>query len=224
MIKAQSDVQAACRQLAKQDRVMAALIAEHGICRMAPWQARPFDSLINAVIGQQLSVKAADTIEARVLAKAGHGGKYSLTKLLRLSEDELRTCGLSGAKARYVLGISDAVARKQIDLNALYTMSEADCIQALIGLKGVGKWTVEMLLIFVYGHADILSLGDWGLRRGAQAAYQLSEPPNDKVFNGMAEAWQPFRSLASWYLWRAAESAAPVKKSAALNSTAAENH
>lgn len=199
-------LQSASRYLQQHDRVMAKLIETHGSCTMRPWAAEPFNSIVNAIISQQLSTKAADTIIARALTIAGYRQRFTAKRLLAASEEQLRACGLSGAKVRYVQGVARAVQDRQIDLQALYAQSEQECVDTLIELKGVGRWTVEMLLIFVYGHSDILSLGDWGLRRGAQYAYQLDDPPNDKVFTGMADIWRPYRSVASWYLWRSAES------------------
>jgi DNA-3-methyladenine glycosylase II len=205
MIASERDLNSAARHLQKSDRVMAALVAQHGVCRIQPWQVEPFTALVDSIIAQQISTKAAATICARTLKLAGRGGRYSPTKLLRVDESELRACGLSSAKAKYVQGIAQAVIDKRIDLKKLRSAEDNVVINALTELKGVGKWTAEMLMIFAYGHPDVLSLGDWGLRRGAQYAYQLSDAPNDKVFVGMAEAWRPYRSVASWYLWRAAE-------------------
>jgi DNA-3-methyladenine glycosylase II len=209
ILHSESDLKAAAGHLKRRDKVLAKLIKQHGICRIQPWTAEPCTALIGSIISQQISVKAADTINARALKLAGRGGRFSATKLSTCDEESLRACGLSGAKARYVLGIAEAVITKQIDLKKLRSAEEVDVIKQLTQLKGVGKWTAEMLMIFAYGHADVLSLGDWGLRRGAHIAYQLEQSPSDKVFSGMAEIWRPYRSVASWYLWRAAESGLP---------------
>lgn len=205
MIASERDLQTAARHLQKCDRVMAELVEQHGVCRIQPWQVEPFTALIDSIISQQISTKAAATICARAIKLAGRAGRYSPTKLVNVTEEQLRACGLSSAKSRYVQGIAQAVLDKRIDLKKLRDVDDEVVIKALTELKGVGKWTAEMLMIFAYGHADVLSLGDWGLRRGAQYAYQLSDAPTDKVFVGMAEAWRPYRSIASWYLWRAAE-------------------
>ena len=210
LITDETVLHAAAKHLSARDKVLAKLIKTHGISRMQPWASDPFSSLIDAIIGQQLSVKAANTIGDRVLKIAGRGKRFVASKLLSADEDELRACGLSGAKSRYVQAVARAVIVKDIDLKKVQRMDDEQALKALTALNGVGKWTAEMLMIFAYGHADILSLGDWGLRRGAQMAYQLAEPPNDKVFIGMAEIWRPYRSVASWYLWRAAEGNAAV--------------
>ena len=209
ILESASDLQQAADHLRRKDKVLAKLIKQHGICRIAPWQVDPFTALIDSIISQQISTKAAATIAARAQKLAGRGGRFSVSKLVAASEDELRACGLSGAKSRYVQGIALAAQSKQIDLKKLRAADDVEVIKQLTQLKGVGKWTAEMLMIFAYGHADVLSLGDWGLRRGAHIAYQLVDSPNDKVFTGMAEIWRPYRSVASWYLWRAAESGFP---------------
>lgn len=205
ILRDESDVRAATAYVASRDKVMAELIREYGECRITPWLSEPFSALIRSIISQQISNKAADAINQRALKLGGRGGRFSAAKLTALDEDALRACGLSGAKARYVLGIAAAVQRRQINLKKLREADAVDVIKQLTQLKGVGKWTAEMLMIFAYGHGDILSLGDWGLRRGAHIAYQLEQSPNDNVFIGMAEIWRPYRSVASWYLWRAAE-------------------
>ncbi len=209
LISSPDDLKKAADFLRRKDKILARLIKAHGLCRMQPWQSEPFTSLIDSIISQQISTKAAATISERAMKLAGRAGRFSPSKLAAVSEEDLRACGLSGAKTRYVQGIARAVLDKQIDLKKLRFSDDVTLVKELTQLKGVGKWTAEMLMIFAYGHADVLSLGDWGLRRGAQIAFQLEQSPNDNVFIGMAEAWRPYRSVASWYLWRAAESGLP---------------
>jgi DNA-3-methyladenine glycosylase II len=196
----------AAEHLAGRDRVMANLIERHGVSRMTPWQNEPFTALIGAIISQQLSVKAADTIEKRVLKLAGRGGRFIASRLLAASDDELRACGLSGAKTRYIKGIAEAAQAGQLNLKRVRELPDDELIESLTALKGIGIWTAEMLMIFAFGHPDVMSLGDLGLRKGIEVAYELDHRPSDKVMLGTAEVWRPYRSVASWYLWRAAES------------------
>lgn len=196
----------AAEHLAGHDRVMAALIEQHGISRMTPWQNEPFTALIGAIISQQLSVKAADTIEKRVLKLGGRGDRFVASKLLAASDEDLRACGLSGAKTRYIKGIAEAAQSGRLNLKHIREMPDDELIETLTELKGIGRWTAEMLMIFAFGHSDVMSLGDLGLRKGIEVAYELDHRPSDKVMLGTAEVWRPYRSVASWYLWRAAES------------------
>lgn len=196
----------AAEHLAGQDRVMANLVEQFGISRMTPWQNEPFSALIGAIISQQLSVKAADTIEKRVLKLAGRGPRFVPRLLLDASDDDLRACGLSGAKTRYIKGIAAAVQRGELNLKKIRQLPDPDLIKALTALHGIGIWTAEMLMIFAFGHPDVMSLGDLGLRKGIEVAYELDHRPSDRVMLGTAEVWRPYRSVASWYLWRAAES------------------
>ena len=198
-------LQRATRYIAQQDRVMAGLVERYGPPKMTPWANEPFTSLIHAIISQQLSIKAADTIAKRVLQAGGRGSRFSASKLLAASDETLRACGLSGAKTRYIKGIAQASVDKQLNFTKMRTMNDEALIQQLTALKGVGKWTAEMLMIFVFGHPDVMSLGDLGLRRGVETIYTLDHAPSDKVILGAAEAWRPYRSVASWYLWRAWE-------------------
>ncbi len=204
-LKHASDVEVAVSQLYAADKVMPALIDKYGVCPLKPWRRDAFDMLIYSIVGQQLSTKAAATIVQRVRALFPDDKKFLANKFAQLSQQELRNCGLSLSKANYCLGIATAVSNNTINLRALKRQSDEQVITELTALKGVGQWTAEMLLIFAFGRSDILSLGDLGLRRGMQAAYKLRKRPSDERFTKIAKAWQPYRSIASWYLWRAAE-------------------
>lgn len=205
LITDESVLQRAVRHIAGQDRVMAQVIERYGPCRMTPWANEPFTALINSVISQQLSVKAADTISSRVMQLAGRGNRFVANKLLAAPDEALRGCGLSGAKVRYIKGIAEAAQRKHVNFSQLRQLPDEQLIEALTAFKGIGVWTAEMLMIFAFGHPDIMSLGDLGLRRGVEVIYELDHEPSDRVILGAADAWRPFRSVASWYLWRAWE-------------------
>jgi len=174
-------------------------VRKQGACTIAPHQRDPFDTLIVSIISQQLSVKAADTIEARV-RKLG-GDPFSPEKLLNCQIDELRMAGLSGRKVEYVRGIAKAVIEDGLDLRAMRELPAETVMQQLTSLRGVGQWTAEMFMIFSLGHLDIFSVLDVGLQRGMQQLFgDRADSPS--AMQKLATRWSPYRSVASWYLWR----------------------
>ncbi len=202
--------------LAKQNQQMAHLIELHGMPNMQPWQAMPFSKLIASIASQQLSIKAAQTIYSRVenlFSDSPKNSKYnkkrpmlSATKIAHAQISDLRACGLSNAKSQYCIGIAKAVIDNEIDLEALKKISAENAIIELVKLKGVGKWTAEMFAIFAIGHKDIFAVDDLGLQKGVQILLGLDVLPVKKDMLDLAEQWRPYRSIASWYLWRLVES------------------
>ncbi|HID83131.1 MAG TPA: DNA-3-methyladenine glycosylase 2 family protein [Chromatiales bacterium] len=183
----------------RQCRYLGPVVEEHGACEIDLSGRDPFDTLISSIIAQQLSVKAANTIESRVRKVAGK--KYKSNKLLSIPHQTLRECGLSNRKAEYILGIAQAVNDKFLDFNTLAELDDRDVIQQLVKLRGVGQWTAEMLMIFSLGRTDIFSSQDIGLQRGMKSLFgkkASSLPAMEKL----AERWRPYRSVASWYLWK----------------------
>ena len=172
--------------------VMATLIKTH-----KPPQFRPvtpdkyFEVLVCSIVGQQLSVKAADTIEGRL---RDHLGTFSPDRLLESSEDELRSLGLSRAKAAYSKGLAEAFRDGTIRPTDLETGDDASIRESLIALKGIGPWTAEMFMMFGLGHIDVWSPGDLGLRRAVEHYFGESTPD-------IPERWKPYRTIAAWYLW-----------------------
>nr|WP_311463986.1 DNA-3-methyladenine glycosylase 2 family protein [uncultured Ottowia sp.] len=173
---------------------MAGLIHTHGPCCLADREFRPFQSLANSIISQQLSAKAAGTIERRVQAIVP-----SLTPagFLAVQPEALRAAGLSSAKARYIIELAQRVSDGRLNLEAMQEAPDADVIAALVDIPGIGQWTAEMFLIFGLRRPDVLSLGDAGLQRAARLLFG-----DDVELDHVGQAWQPFRSVASWYLWR----------------------
>jgi DNA-3-methyladenine glycosylase II len=193
----------ACKHLSKNCPVMAELVIRHGPCTLMDSDFKPFETLAASIIGQQLSVKAADTIEKRVLAAIG--GPLTPEGIISVEPEALRACGLSNAKVRYVKELAARVVDGRMDLDLL--MREEDdeiVVKALTELPGIGKWTAEMFLIFGMKRPDVLSLGDVGLQRAARLLYG-----EDQTLDMVAIRWRPYRSIASWYLWRHLD-AAPV--------------
>ncbi len=185
------------RFLSKNDKIMAQLIKQYGPCSLTA-HTKYFDSLCSAIISQQLSVKVAATIEKRFRMLFT---KSSPTphELLSLSIAELRTVGLSAQKATYMHSLAQHFDDGHINTRLLKKMSDEDIITALTHIHGIGKWTAEMFLIFTMGRPDVFSVGDYGLRTAVSRLYGQNTP---KEINSFAERWSPFRSTASWYLWR----------------------
>lgn len=190
--------------LAKADSKMASLIQRHGPCQIQPSSRPPFEYLIRSIISQQLSSKAASTIVSRVENLLGEQG-FSARAILGVTYEQLRACGLSNAKVQYSQGIAQACLDESLDFNALADMPSEEVIESLIQLKGVGEWTAQMFCIFALGHLDVFAPADIGLQRGLQHLYELEEKPAKPLMLELTEPWRPYRSVASWYLWRIAD-------------------
>ncbi len=197
-----SQLREAENYLSSVDSQMAELIQKHGPCNISPWTECLFSSLINAIISQQLSVKAAATISGRVHALMPDSEILLPDIICNLSIDKLRKCGLSGAKTRYCQSLAAAIVSGDLNLEELRHKDDDEIKEKLIAQPGIGKWTTEMFLIFAIGSADIISPGDLGLKRGMQYLLTLDEHPDDVLFLTHSERWSPWRSIASWYLWK----------------------
>lgn len=162
-----------------------------------PWPLRRredgFEALRDAILGQQVSVASARAIRGKLLA-AGLGAAPALAEA---SEEALRACGLSRQKVKYC----QALARSGIDFVALRTLPEEEIVATLLPLPGIGRWTVEMYLIFALGRADVFAVDDLALAEGARLLFALPERPKGKGFTALAEAWSPWRSVAARGLW-----------------------
>jgi DNA-3-methyladenine glycosylase II len=187
------------------DHVLRGLIDEGGPIDPAEDRraSRPdaFEAIARAMIGQQLSTKAAASIWERLLEAAG-GAPLRSAGVLAADPDALRGAGLSGSKVAYVSDLAERVESGELDLARLAELSDEDVIAALIEIKGVGRWTAEMFLIFHLGRPDVVSTGDLGIRRAVELAYGLDELPGPTELERIAEPWRPHRTLACLYLWR----------------------
>ena len=176
--------------------VMAALVARYGRCPLPDMIYTPFETLAASIIGQQLSVKAAATIEKRV--RAIIGGALTPEGILTAEPEALRACGLSNAKVKYIRALADRVAAGTMDFDAMVAEPDNEVvIKALVGSPGIGRWTAEMFLIFGLRRLDVLSLGDVGLQRAVRQHFG-----EDETLATLGLRWQPYRSIASWYLWQ----------------------
>jgi DNA-3-methyladenine glycosylase II len=176
-----------------------AIIGTVGPCRL---ELRPdrFGTLVRAIIGQQISSKAAASIDKRLRELAGE--PHAPDPLIAVGETGLRSVGLSGVKARYVLNLAQAVRDRSVPLDEVHDWDDEAIVAALTTIKGVGSWTAEMFLIFALGRPDVLSPGDLGIRVGLQKFYKLDQPPKPLECRALAEPWRPFRTVAMWYLWK----------------------
>jgi len=185
--------------LAARDRVMKSLIEKHGHIEREV-NSDPFSALVGSIISQQISTKAAETVEGRLVQRAG---ELSVNSIGGLSLEEIQECGVSFRKAGYIKGIVEAVLNGAVDFEALKELPDEEIIKSLVGLKGVGRWTAEMMLIFSFGRKDVLSFDDLGIRRGLQRAYGLEEIKKD-LHPHFRELFTPYGTVASLYLWEEA--------------------
>jgi len=213
------DHTSACEHLTRVDRQLAKIIARSGPCHLQQETTQSiFEALLESIIYQQLNGKVAATITARVKALFPENTKRIRTRrglvdgfptpeqILAASEEHLRSAGLSRAK---MLAIRD-LAAKALDgtvptVKQAHKMSDEELIERLDSVRGIGRWTVEMLLMFRLGRPDILPVGDYGVRKGFARMRKLAELPKPKELMAYGERWKPYRSVASWYMWRAAE-------------------
>lgn len=185
---------------------MARLIERIGPIEMRARRVPVFQSLVRAIIYQQLSGKAADSILARFQTLAGKGSFPSPSQVLAVAPETLRAAGLSRPKVKYVVGVAEkAVAGGLPSLEACDELSDVEIITRLTELKGVGRWTVEMFLIFNLARPDVLPVDDLGVRRGFQIAYGKRQMPSPDRLAKFGRRWQPYRTLAARYLWQAVD-------------------
>ncbi|HET8567801.1 MAG TPA: DNA-3-methyladenine glycosylase [Candidatus Limnocylindria bacterium] len=182
---------------------MRALIDRHGALDVSRWTRGrprdPFGSLLRSIVGQQLSVAAARSIFAR-LVEANGGTSPTPEELLRLRAGTLRRAGLSAAKVEYVRDLARHVLRGDLELRALRRLDDEEAIERITAVKGLGRWTAEMFLMFHLRRPDVFPVGDLGVRRAIERAYGR-EMPTPQELRAIAERWRPYRTLASLYLW-----------------------
>jgi DNA-3-methyladenine glycosylase II len=205
-------MRAATAHLRRVDPAFAALIDQVGRCTLRPDRTQqPYEALVRAVAHQQLNGQAARRILERFLALYPGETFPSPAMLLASSDEALRKVGFSAAKVAAIRAIAAHTASGLVpDRRTAARLDDETLIARLTAIRGVGRWTVEMLLIFVLGRPDVLPVDDFGVREGYRRLYRLPEQPRPRELAAIGEAWAPFRSAAAWYLWRAVETLAPA--------------
>jgi DNA-3-methyladenine glycosylase II len=188
----------ATRELGAADPVLGSLIARYQGLTLAS-RGDAFQTLARSIIGQQISVKAAQSVWDRFAAEVG---EMKPARVLKLSVERLRSCGLSGQKVNYLLDLSARFAGGELDASRWHDMDDEALIEDLTRVKGIGRWTAEMFLIFYLTRPDVFPLGDLGLQRALSLHYNKGRALSDRRIATLSRLWTPWRSVATWYLWR----------------------
>lgn len=188
----------ACKHLSRRDRVMKKLIASHPGVALAS-RGDAFTTLARSVVGQQISVKAAQSVWTRFEALTQTMTPQSV---LRLKVDDMRQAGLSARKVEYLVDLSLRFSSDALNVALWPTMSDEDIVKELVAIRGVGRWTAEMFLIFHLMRPNVLPLDDVGLLNGVSRAYYSGEPVSRSEVRDLATSWAPYSTVATWYIWR----------------------
>lgn len=196
----------ACKHLAKRDRVMRKLVADHGHARLYS-RGDAFTTLARSIVGQQISVKAAQSVWNRLLALLGHDdvgfrGPIPVADVLHQEPDGLRQVGLSARKVDYLRDLALHFDENRLHVDDWQQMGDEAIIDELVAIRGIGRWTAEMFLIFHLMRPNVLPLDDVGLIKGISMSYFSGEPVSRAEARDVAEAWAPYRTVGTWYLWR----------------------
>jgi DNA-3-methyladenine glycosylase II len=198
----------AAEHLAHHDPFLKTVIERHGLCTISPHQ-NYYHALVDSIIGQQLSVKAARSIRLRFYELFGGTELPKPEDILGKTIEELRSAGLSGAKARYVQDLALHVLEGKLKFDQFDTLTNGEIIQELTAVKGIGEWTAHMFLMFLMGRLDVLPVGDLGIKNGMMKLYDLPSLPDAEQMREIAEqySWHPYESVASWYIWQSLDNA-----------------
>ncbi|MBI1332488.1 MAG: DNA-3-methyladenine glycosylase 2 family protein [Armatimonadetes bacterium] len=196
-------IEAAEKHLATVEPKFASLIQSHGSCVLVDEgdERTIYEALMRAILFQQLSGKAASTIRDRLYALFPEHQHPPHEKLVLLTVEEFRAVGVSRQKAGYLQDLASKAPSIPTE-EELHTLSDDDIIDRLVPIKGVGRWTVEMLLMFKLGRLDVLPVDDMGVQEGVRRFYGLEKRPKRKEMEALTETWRPYRSVGSWYMWR----------------------
>jgi len=187
----------------RRDPILATVIKRIGPCGMADRQRKDhLSALVGSIVSQQLSTKAAATIFGRFVALFPDGHIPHAAAIAAQSDAGLRSVGLSGQKVGYLRDLSARILDGRLDLDELETLPDEDVIERLTAVRGFGRWTAEMFLMFRLHRPDVLPAGDLGIVNAIQRLYRLRKRPDAKRILKMGDAWRPYRSVASWYLWQ----------------------
>jgi len=195
----------ALTHLKRVDPVLAEIIARVGPCRIQQRRTGThYDALVRSIVFQQLSGKAAGTIHRR-FSELYPGKRIRAESVLKSSDEQLRSAGLSRQKIGYLRDLSARVVDRSLPLAHLGRLPDESIIEHLVQVKGIGRWTVQMFLMFRLGRPDVLPELDLGVQNAIQRAYGLKKRPTPKDVLVIGEKWRPYASIASWYLWRSLE-------------------
>ncbi len=204
-----AELEKAEKLLARRDPQMRSFIKRYSPCAIRP-HTRYFHTLVGSIISQQLSTKAADTIHKRFLALYAPSRLPKPAQIIETPDETLRACGLSFQKIGYIKDIAAKTEDGTLKFSRLSRLTDDEIIAMLTQVKGIGVWTVHMFLIFSLGRMDVLPVGDLGIRRAIQLSYGFEQLPSAEEIERIAgeNGWQPYCSIASWYLWRSLENKA----------------
>ena len=197
----------AAAELARRDKVLAPVIAAAGLCTIRP-HGEYYRELVDSIVSQQLSVKAAASIFKKFLALFGDEFP-SPEEILAKPAEDFRGVGLSNAKAAYIRDLARHVIDGKLAFDDLDSLSNEQVVARLVGVRGIGEWTAHMFLMFCMGRPDVLPHGDLGIRNGTQKLYGLDKLPSKAEIEQIARdnRWSPYESIASWYVWRSLNNA-----------------
>ncbi len=190
----------------RRDPVLKGVIRQVGPCTLKPARRQPYEALVRAIAHQQVHGRAAEAILGRFIALCDGPRFPAPETVLALTPEQMRACGLSANKVLAIRDIAEKAALGIVPTRAAARrLSDDALVEQLVPLRGVGRWTVEMLLIFTLGRPDVLPVDDFGVREGYRIAAGLEEQPKPRALGEIGEAWAPYRTTAAWYLWRAAD-------------------
>jgi len=191
----------ACRDLSRRDPIMGGIIAERGHVHLVS-RGDPFQTLARSIVGQQISVKAAQSVWNRF---ADAAGEIAPLRVSRMRTSTLRNCGLSERKAEYLKDLARRFHSGEVDPTHWPSRDDEAIIAELVAVRGIGRWTAEMFLIFNLLRPDVLPVDDLGLLRGIEKNYRNGESVSRREAQQLGESWRPWRTVATWYLWRSLE-------------------
>ncbi len=199
---------AALDHLRRCDRRLGVLVDRVGPYRPRRHTCSPCESVARAIVYQQLSGKAAATILGRLRERCG--GAISPAALAALGDQEIRDVGISGQKLSYLRDLQARLAAGALDLRRLARRPDEEVIEALTAVRGIGRWSAEMYLMFRLGRPDVLPVGDLGIQKAVRKGWRLRSLPDPEKLRRIAEPWRPWRSVACWYLWRSLDAEAAI--------------
>ena len=201
------EILAATRQLAMRDRAMAAIIKAVGPCRIRPGQGDYFAALVRSIAYQQLAGRAAAAIHGRFVERVG--GVVSAAAVMATADEEIRAAGMSAAKTASIKDLATKVLDGSVPIEGIEAYSDDEIVERLVAVRGIGRWTAEMFLIFELRRLDVWPIDDFAVRKGYARIHGLLESPKPKELLGLGEVYRPWRSVAAWYCWRASEAVLP---------------